>query len=158
MRLFASVQFSDRRRIERVLRNLNPSVQSFRCVIGQNRNFALRDDVAVIDSFIDTVDGATGYLLAGGECLLPSFESGVFWQERGMNIEDSTWECFEHRRFQDAHKASQNHQLNTGVAQHSHQLHLRFWLESGPKFSRRQISVATENSRAISRIGASRTS
>ncbi len=85
MRLILA-ELCDRCRIQLALRNLDPRVQSFRGIVGQNRNLALRDDITVIDSFIDIVDGATGYFFASGERLFPRFEPRKFWQECWMNI------------------------------------------------------------------------
>src|SRR5207253_11165179 len=79
-------ELCDRRRIQLVLRNLDPRMQSFGGIVGQSRKLALRDDITVIDFFIDIVDGATGYFFASGECLFPRFEPRKFWQQCWMNI------------------------------------------------------------------------
>ena len=76
----------DYRGIQFVLGNLNPSMESLRGVVGQNRHFALRDDIAMIDFLIDVVDGAAGQHFPGLQRLFPRFESWKFWQKRRMNI------------------------------------------------------------------------
>ena len=85
MRLI-SAELCDRCRVELVLRNLNPRMQSFRGIVRQNRNLALGDDITVIDFFIDIVDGATGYFFASGERLVPRFEPRKFWEQCWMNM------------------------------------------------------------------------
>ena len=69
-----------------MLCNLNSSMEAFWRVVRQNPHFALRDDIAVIDFFIDVVNGATGYAFAGDKRLFPSFESGKLWQQRWVNV------------------------------------------------------------------------
>src|SRR5256885_16914290 len=90
--------------VEITLRDLDPLVQAFRGVVRHNRDFALRDDLPVIDLIVDMMDRAAGYLLAGGQRLLPRFQTSELWQKRWMNVDDPSWKRLQHWRFQDAHK------------------------------------------------------
>jgi len=66
--------------------NLNSSMEALRGIVRQNPYLALSDNVAVIDFFIDEVNGAAGHTFAGDKRLFPSFESGKLWQQRWMNV------------------------------------------------------------------------
>ena len=107
-----------------MLRNLNSSMEAFRSVVGQNRHFPLRDDVTMIDSFVDVVDRATSHRFAGSKRLLPCFESWKFGQKRWMNVQDSVPKCFEHRRFEDSHETGENDEFDASVAKYSNKFDL----------------------------------
>ncbi len=81
-----------------VLGNLDPRMQTFRSVVRQNRHLALCDNVAVINFFIDIVDGAAGYFFACGQRLFPRLEAGESWQQRGMNVENAARKRLQHWR------------------------------------------------------------
>ena len=72
-----------------MFRDLNPRVQGFGCVVRQNWDFSLRDDVSVINLFVDVVNGAPGNRLSRGQRLFPRFETRKSWQERRVNINDA---------------------------------------------------------------------
>src|ERR1044071_4273931 len=97
-------------------------MQTFGRVSRQDRHFTLSDDFTVIDFLVHVMNGATAYLFAGRERLLPRFEPGKFWQQRWMNIDDTARERFKHRCMKHAHKTSEHHELDTDLAQHIHEL------------------------------------
>ena len=45
-----------------------------------------------------------------------------------MDIDDTSRERFEHRCMQHTHEASENHEVNTGLAQHIYELVFHFRL------------------------------
>src|SRR3982074_3590221 len=58
-----------------------------------------------------------------------------------MNIHDPAWKSFQHRRFQNPHETSEHYQVDTGVAQHSHEFCLSLQIQSCAKFSGREIGI-----------------
>ena len=115
--------------------DLNSRMQAFGRVVRQYRHFASRDYVAVIYFFVDVMNRATGNDLASFERLFPRFQSGKFWQQRWMNIDDSPRECLQHRRFQNAHESGKHDQLYFCVAQHLHEFCLSVWLQPCAKLA-----------------------
>src|SRR2546423_7546783 len=127
--------------IQCVFRYLNSRVQTFRRVVRQNLHFTLRNDVAVVDFLVDVMDGAAGDTFPGGESLFPRFQSGKFWQQRWMNIDNSARKRLQHRRFQDAHEPGEDDEFDIGLVQHSNKFNFGGGFESGLKVTRRQIRV-----------------
>jgi hypothetical protein len=117
-------ELPDYRGIQFVLCNLNPRMESVRGVVSQNRHFALRDDIAMIDFLVDIVDGAAGQSFPGLQRLSPRFESWKFWQKRWMNIYDAPGKCIQHRRFENAHETGKSHKFNSRFVKHSHKIGL----------------------------------
>ena len=97
-------------------------MQSFRRIGRQNGYLSLRDNLPVIDLFIEIVHSAASHLFACRERLFPRFEPREFWQKRWMNVDDATGERLEHRFVQHAHETGENHDFDSGFAQHFHQL------------------------------------
>src|SRR5207248_2073783 len=83
-------KFRDHGGIQFVFCELNSGVESFRGVVRQNWYFSLRDDVSVIDFFVDVMNRTTGDILPRLERLFPSFQSRKLRQQRRMNVDDST--------------------------------------------------------------------
>ena len=91
-------------------------MQTFGRVARQDRHFTLCDDFTMINFFIYVMNGATGHFVAGRECLFPRFEPGKFWQKGWMNVHDTASKRFKHRSVEHAHKTSEYHELDTGLA------------------------------------------
>src|SRR5262249_603947 len=111
-------KFSDCRRVQLVLSNLNPGMQAFRSIVSQDRHLALAHDLPMIDFFVDKMYRAARYSFAGCQRLLPSFESRKFWQQCRMDVDDAPRKCVEHRCMQYAHETGEHDKINTGLSQH----------------------------------------
>ena len=109
--------------------------------IAHHGDFALRNDVAVIDLLIHVMNGYACPLLVSCKCLFPCFQAREFRQERGMNVHDSARESGQHLFLQDAHETSQNDNLHFRILQHRGQLRFHLRLKPCPKLPRRQVGV-----------------
>ena len=116
-------------------------MQTFRRIVRQDRYLPLRNDLPVIDFFINIMDGAASHRFAGRESLFPCFEARKFRQKRWMDVNDTPGKRLEHRRVQHAHKAGENHEMNAGVAQYFHKFLFCFWLQTRAKLAGRQIRI-----------------
>src|SRR5713226_7230711 len=87
------------------------------------------------------MNGATRNSLTHIERLFPRFQSGKFWQQRWMNIDDSPRKRLQNRRLQNAHEPSEHHQIYFCVAQHLHELCLSVWLQPRAKLAWRKIGI-----------------
>src|SRR5437667_10405333 len=115
-------KFSDCRRVQLVLGNLNPGMQAFRGIVRQDGYLPASDDLAVIDFVIDIMHRAARHSFTGSESWFPSFKSRIFRQERRMDVDDALGNRPEHGCVQYAHEASEDHKMNASVAQNSHKL------------------------------------
>ena len=141
-----------------MLKYLNPSMQALCGVVRQNSDLSLCKDLPVIDPFVDVVHRAAGHCFARDESLFPRFKSWEFRQKRWVNVDNATRERLQHWFMQDAHETGENDKFDTSIAQHLYELLFYFRLQTRAKSTRRQIRIRDTKLRAISRIGASRTS
>src|SRR2546430_16081914 len=81
--LIFPAKIGDDFRIQFALGDLNASVKRVSCIVRQNRNLPLRDNFAVIDLVIHMMHRAAGHVFLSRERLLPGFEAGKSWQQRG---------------------------------------------------------------------------
>ena len=58
---------------------LDARVQGLRGIARQNRDFALQNDIAMIDLLVDVVDRYACPFLVSFKGLLPGFEAGKLW-------------------------------------------------------------------------------
>src|ERR1700722_10073383 len=87
-------------------------------VVGfEDGNRALQDNDAVIEMFIDEVDGAAGYFDAVVEGLGLGVEAGEGWKQRGMDVEDAVGECGDELGREQAHVAGQDDEVDFGFAE-----------------------------------------
>src|SRR5215216_2559518 len=116
-------------------------MQGFRGVVRQNCDLFLRKYSTVIDLCVDVVHRTASLCFTGDESLFPRFKSWKFRQKRWVNIDNPTRERLQHWFMQDAHKASQNNEFHTGIAQHLHELLFYCRLQARTKLARWQIRV-----------------
>ena len=90
MRLRRPAKSADHLSVQIVLSDLDASMKSLGCVVRHYRDFALRNDVAMINLLVDIMDGTAGLFLTGLERLFPGKKSRKLRQKRRMNVYDST--------------------------------------------------------------------
>src|ERR1700749_2379442 len=116
-------------------------MQTFSRVVRRNSHLSLREDLSMINPFIDVMHRAAGHCFARSESLFPRLKSWEFREKRWVNVDNSTRERLQHRFMQDAHETGENHKLDTRVTQHLHELLFYLRLQTRAKSTRRQIRV-----------------
>src|SRR6266481_2650664 len=116
-------------------------MQAIRGVVRQNSYLFLREDLPLIDPFVDVVHRAAGHSFARDESLFPRFESWEFRQKRWVNVDNATRERLQHWFMQDAHETGENDKFYTGIAQHFHELLFCCRVQPRTKSARRQIRI-----------------
>ena len=116
---------------------LDPFVKGFGSVTVQDRNRLLGDDRARIHPSIDKVDGAACHFYSMFERLLPGFQTGEGWQQRGVDVDYAPLERAQKVAFEDPHKTSQRDQIHLRISQSQDEFPLRVIIELGPKFAGR---------------------
>ncbi len=85
----------------------------------EDRNGPLQDDDAVIELFVDKVDGAAGNLDAVIEGLLLRVETGKSGQQRGMDIEDALGKGGDELGREQAHVTGETDEIDAVAKQQS---------------------------------------
>ncbi len=85
------------------------------CVVGfEDGDGALQDDDALVEVFVDEVDGAAGYFDAVVEGLGLSVEAGEGGKQRGMDVEDAIGEGGDELGRKQAHVAGEDDEVDLG--------------------------------------------
>lgn len=95
--------------------DLDARVQGAGRVVGQNGDDGLQNDVAGVHPGIDIVDGAAGFCGTVFDGLFPRVKSRVAGKERGMDVQNATWEFFQKWSSDKAHEAGEANEIDTGV-------------------------------------------
>ena len=83
----------------------------------EDGNGALQDDGAVVDSFVDEVNGAAGDFRTVVERLLLGVETGEGGQQRRMDVEDALRKGSDEGGGKDAHVAGEDDPVDAGGAE-----------------------------------------
>lgn len=88
-------------------------------VFGQHGNRALRDDYAMIEVFIDEMNGAAADLNTVFERLPLRVETWKCRQQRRMNVQNPIWECRKEGGRDEPHVSGEADQIHLMLAQTS---------------------------------------
>ncbi len=91
--------------------------EGFGGVFVEDGDGLLQDDDAVVDGFVDEVDGAAGYLGSVVEGLVLGVEAGEGGEERGVDVEDAVGEGLDEGGRDDAHVAGEADEVDLVVVE-----------------------------------------
>ena len=90
---------------------------SFRRITRQYRYLGLQDHLAVVQMFINKMNGAAGHFCARFECLPLSIEPGKIRQQTRVNIDDAVWKLGNEPRGKQPHITGEADQFDIVSAQ-----------------------------------------
>ena len=119
-----------------MLSGMDSLMQSFRCIVIQDRYGLLPYDRSGINSRVDKMHGAAGNPDAIFKGLFPGLQPGKRRQQRRMDIYNPPLEGAEEISFEHPHETGQRHQIDLRLSQRLDISPLGFLFQFGAKLSR----------------------